>query len=491
LVLRVRLSLSRVLAIVVQRGLQRRNDSIDRPDIHVGWVSYFIYRHECRSPLAAKQAFILRALYDFEMPFNASRRRPSARIVISGFGCLTPLGNSTNELWNGFRNASSGIRRISLFDPSPFPVQIAGEVRGIDPFNHFHVKERPHVSRAAALAIAATRQALDDARLNPETLTVDERRRITVILGSGGGGLEFTERQYAHWFRGEPKKASVYTIPTSTIGTLSSEISMAFRLHGASHMVSTGCTSSTDALFYACEAIASGRADIAVTGGVDAPLAPGILAGFCLMRILTESWNDRPEFGSRPFSNDRDGFVLGEGAWLYVVETAESAKARGAPIYAEVLGYGSTCDAHHRVRLDESGIEPARAMKMAIDEAGISIDDIDYVNLHGTSTQLNDRIETRAIKHCFKERAGRIPMSSTKSMVGHPQGASGAAGISAVLFALKENLIPPTLNLEDADPECDLDYVPLRPRKATLRCALANCIGFGSKNSAVVLGRVD
>jgi 3-oxoacyl-[acyl-carrier-protein] synthase II len=232
----------------------------------------------------------------------------------------------------------------------------------------------------------------------------------------------------------------------------------------------------------------SGRADVVVTGGVDAPLAPGILAGFCVMGILTESWNDRPERGSRPFCRDRDGFVLGEGAWIYVVETERSARARGATIYAEVLGYASTCDAHHRVRLDESGIEPARAMEMAIQDADLSVDDIDYVNVHGTSTELNDRIETRAIKLCFKKRAGRIPMSSTKSMVGHPQGASGASGISAILFAMREGVIPPTLNLDNPDPECDLDYVPLNPRKARVRYALANCIGFGSKNSALVLG---
>jgi 3-oxoacyl-[acyl-carrier-protein] synthase II len=423
--------------------------------------------------------------------FLSSRNRPPGRIVISGFGCVTPLGNSREELWDGFRNARSGIRRISSFDPSQLPVQIAGEVRGFDPYSYFHPKERPHVSRAAALAIAAARQALDDAKLNPELLTVDERRRIGVVLGSGGGGLEFTERQYAHWYRGEPKKASVYTIPTSTIGTLSSEISMAFRLHGASHMISTGCTSSTDALFYACDAVLGGRADIVVTGGVDAPLAPGILMGFCLMRILTESWNDRPEAASRPFSKDRDGFVLGEGAWLYVIETEDSARKRGAPIYAEVLGYGSTCDAHHRVRLDESGIEPARAMELALRDAGVATPEIDYVNLHGTSTELNDRIETRAMKHCFKERAAQIPMSATKSMVGHPQGASGASGISAILFAFRENLIPPTLNLDTPDPECDLDYVPRTPRKARLRYALANCIGFGSKNSALILGNVS
>ena len=430
------------------------------------------------------------ALYDFPVSFTTTGRRRAGRIVISGIGCVTPLGNSRAELWDGFRNARSGVRRISAFDPSPFPVQIAGEVRGIDPLEYFHTKERQHVSRAAALAIVAARQALDDAKLNPELLTLEERQRIAVVIGSGGGGLEFTERQYAHWFRAQPKKASVYTIPTSTIGTLSSEISMAFRLHGASHLISTGCTSSTDALFYACDAVCSRRADIVVTGGVDAPLAPGILAGYCLMRVLTESWNDQPEGGSRPFAKDRDGFVLGEGAWLYVVESESSAKARGAPIYAEVLGYGSTCDAYHRVRPDESGMEPARAMRLAIEDAGISIDDIDYVNLHGTSTQLNDKIETRAIRRCFQQRADRIPMSSTKSMVGHPQGASGAAGISAVVFALQENLIPPTLNLDLADPECDLDYVPARPRRAVVRYALANCIGFGSKNSAVILGGV-
>jgi 3-oxoacyl-[acyl-carrier-protein] synthase II len=429
-------------------------------------------------------------VYHFDVAFLKSRNPRSDRIVISGTGCLTPLGNNISELWDGFRNARSGVQRIAAFDPSEFPVQIAGEVRGIDPYLFLSSKERPHVSRAAALALNASRQALEDAKLNPEELSLEERRRVGVIVGSGGGGLEFTEKQYAHWFRGEPKKASVYTIPTSTIGGLSSEISMAFHLQGPSHVISTGCTSSTDALFYACDAILAGRADIVVTGGVDAPLAPGILAGFCLMRVLTPSWNHSPEHGSRPFSEDRDGFVLGEGAWIYVVETEKSAKARGSRIYAEILGYGSTCDAYHRVRLDESGVEPARAMETALQDAGLTGSDIDYVNLHGTSTDLNDRIETRAIELCFHERAGKIPMSATKSMVGHPQGASGAAGVSAVLFAMNEGWIPPTLNLENPASGCHLDYVPLVPRKASVRYALANCIGFGSKNSAVVLGRL-
>ena len=403
-------------------------------------------------------------------------------------GCLTPLGNSRETLWDGFRNSKSGIRRIEAFDCSSSPVRIAGEVRDIDPSSFFSAKDRQHVSRAAGLAVGAAGQALRDARLATAELDIEARRRIGVVLGSGGGGLEFTERQYAHWFRNEMRKASVYSIPTSTIGTLSSEVSMAYQLHGSSHMVSTGCTSSTDAIFYACQAIVSGRADIVVTGGADAPLAPGILSGFCMMRILTESWNEQPERGSRPFSKDRDGFVLGEGAWIYVVETERSALERGARIYAEILGYVSTCDAYHRVRLDESGVEPARAMGIAIEDAGLRPEDIDYVNLHGTSTALNDRIETRAIKACFGERARAMPMSATKSMVGHPQGASGASGISAILYAMDESRIPATLNLEEPDPECDLDYVPLVARDAKVRYALANCIGFGSKNSALVLG---
>jgi 3-oxoacyl-[acyl-carrier-protein] synthase II len=422
--------------------------------------------------------------------FFRTRNHRDDRIVISGFGCLTPLGNDVATLWNSYRHARSGIARIGAFDPSPFPVQIAGEVRGFDPYEIFSHKERPHVSRTAALAVAAAAQAIGDAMLNPIALETDQRRRIGVILGSGGGGLEFTERQYAHWYRGEPKKASVYTIPTSTIGSLSSEISLAFGLRGPSHIISTGCTSSTDAMFYACENILTGRADIIVTGGVDAPLAPGILAGFCLMRVLTESWNGDPECGSRPFSADRDGFVLGEGAWIYVIEREISARERGAPIYAEVLGYGSTCDAYHRVRLDDSGEEPARAMQLAMIDAGVMPSEVDYVNLHGTSTELNDRIETRAVKRCFGPDAFRIPMSATKSMVGHPQGASGASGLSATIFAIREGLIPPTLNLKKPDPECDLDYVPLEPRRAEVRVAVANCIGFGSKNSALVLGAV-
>lgn len=421
------------------------------------------------------------------MSFIRTRSSHPGRIVISGFGCLTPLGNSRDELWEGFRSARSGIRRISSFDPSSLPVQIAGEVRGIDPLQYINLKERQHVSRAAALAIAASRQALEDARLNPEALSVRQRQRIGVVIGSGGGGLEFTERQYGFWHRGESKKISVYTVPTSTTGTLSSEVSIAFGLRGPSHVVSTGCTSSTDALFYAANAVMTGLADIVISGGSDAPLAPGIVTGFCLMKVLTASWNEAPERASRPFSADRDGFVLGEGSWIYVVETERSALERGAPIYAELAGYASTCDAHHRVRVDEAGEEQARAITLAMEDAGVRPETVDYVNLHGTATILNDRSETRAVKMALGTHAYRIPMSSTKSMIGHPQGASGAAGIASILFAMKHGLVPPTLNLDSADPECDLDYIPHRAREKKVETAIANCVGFGSKNSVLVL----
>lgn len=414
-------------------------------------------------------------------------RRSSDPVVISGFGCLTPIGNSPVEVFDSFLAGRSGIRSISLFDASRLPVRVAGEVRGIDPMAALPVKDRQHVSRAAGLAVTAARQAFQDARLQPEALNLDERRRIAVILGTGGGGLEFTERQYGHYFSDQLRRASVYSISTSTIGGISSEVSLNLGLRGPSHIISTGCTSSTDAIHYAAETIRSGRADVVVTGGVDAPLAPGILAGFCMMRVVTESWNHAPERASRPFSRDRDGFVLSEGAWIYVVEKLSTARARSAPIYAEICGYGSTCDAHHRVRLDESGEEPARAMQLAIADAGASNEDIALVNLHGTSTLLNDRIETGAVKRCFGSQAERVPMNSTKSMVGHPQGASGAAGISSILFTFQSGWIAPTINLEVPDPACDLDYVAGAARRADIGMALANCIGFGSKNSALVL----
>jgi 3-oxoacyl-[acyl-carrier-protein] synthase II len=418
------------------------------------------------------------------------RFKDARRVVITGMGCVTPIGIGREAFWRGLQQGESGVRRIESFDVTESPVKIAAEVRGFDWEAQLNPKDRKHVPRTVPLALAAAREAVDDAGIQSSDLTLEERREIGVILGTGGGGLSFTERQYGYWFTGESQKGSIYTIPSSTHGGLSSELSMVFGWRGLSHIISTGCTSSTDAIAYAAEHIALGRQEMMIAGGVDSPLAPGILAAFNVMTVLTNKWNDEPERGSRPFSRDRSGIVLGEGAWIYVLEEMERAVKRGARIYAEITGYGATCDAYHRVRLEESGDEPARAMKIALDEAGRNPAEIDYVNLHGTSTVLNDRIETHALKLALGESAARIPMSATKSQVGHPQGASGAAGLGAALCAMHTNIIPPTINLDEPDPECDLDYVPVRAREGNVRVALCNCIGFGSKNSALIIERV-
>jgi len=412
------------------------------------------------------------------------------RVVVTGMGCVTPLGIGRQAFWDSLLAGKSGVRRIEAFDTSTSPVKIAAEVPGFNWEAQLNPKDRKHVPRTVPLALAATREALEDAHLFPNDFSLEERRAIGVVLGTGGGGLAFTEQQYEYWYIGPANKASVYTIPASTHGGLSSELSMAFGLRGLSHIVSTGCTSSTDAMAYAAQHIALGKQDVMVSGGVDAPIAPGILAAFNLMTVLTNEWNEEPQRASRPFSKNRSGIVLGEGAWIYVLEELDHARRRGARIYAEITGYGATCDAYHRVRLAEDGDEPARAMRLALKDAGLEPKDIDYVNLHGTSTLLNDRIETSALKLAFDGFAARIPMSATKSQIGHPQGASGAAGVGAALCAMHTNRIPPTINLDEPDPECDLDYVPNEAREGSVRVALCNCIGFGSKNSALVIERV-
>jgi 3-oxoacyl-[acyl-carrier-protein] synthase II len=414
----------------------------------------------------------------------------SRRVVITGIGAVSPNGNCRESFWNATRRGVSGVRRITRFDPSPYPVQVAGEVVEFDEDRFVTYKDRPHVSRAVPLGVASVEEALADAGLDTKSMSRNVLREIGVSLGSGGGSQEFTEEQYRLYYTGNLKQCSVYTIPTSTIGTLASEISMRFGLRGYSHVVSTGCTSSTDAIGYAFRNIRAGVIDTMVAGGVDAPIAPLILRGFILMRIMTQSWNSEPHRASRPFSRDRDGFVIAEGAWFFVLEEMERARARGAKIYGEIAGYGSTCEAYHRVRLEECGEEPARAIGLALKEAGVPYDAVSYVNYHGTSTELNDRIETRAMKIAFNGHAYKLAGSSLKSLIGHPQGACGAAGIAATLLAMRDSEVPPTINIDQTDPECDLDYVPSQARRLDFEYAVANCIAFGSKNSALVLRNI-
>lgn len=413
------------------------------------------------------------------------------RVVITGFGCVTPIGIGKDAFWQGLKTGKSGVRKIESFDASGSAVQIAAEATDFDWTAELNPKDRKHVPRTVPLALRAAREAIQDAKIDTKNLSLSEKQNFGVVLGTGGGGLSFTEKQYRFWFTGKGNKASVYTIPSSTHGGLSSELSMVFGLHGLSHIVSTGCTSSTDAIGYAAQHISLGKQDMMFAGGSDSPIARGILEGFNLMTVLTKDWNDDPSRASRPFSKDRSGIVLGEGAWVFVLETLENAEKRGAKIYAEIKGYGATCDAYHRVRLEENGFEPARAMTLALEDAGVKPEEIDYVNLHGTSTQLNDRIETQAIKNAFNSHAYKLSTSATKSQIGHPQGACGAAGIGATLLAMNENIIAPTINLEIPDEVCDLDYTPNEAKEnAEINTALCNCIGFGSKNSALILGKI-
>ena len=409
------------------------------------------------------------------------------RVAITGIGCLSPNGNGREEFARALREGRSGVARISLFDPEGLPVTIAGEVKDFDPAEHVGHKDLRHVSRAVPLALAASAEAFADAGIDTERLTLEERQALGVVLGTGGGPIEFSERMYHLYYTNQVRKASVYSIPSGTIGTLSSEISMRFGLRGPSHVLSTGCTSSTDALGHAFRSIRFGSSDVLLAGGVDATVVRGIMEGFVMMRIVSTAREDDPPRASRPFSADRDGFVLGEGAWMFVLEELERARARGGRVYGEVRGYGSTCDAHHRVRLNETGEEPARAMALALAEAALPPEAVEYIAYHGTATELNDRVETRAVRRAFGAAADRIAGSSLKSMIGHPQGACGAAGVAATLLGMRDGFLPPTINLADPDPECDLDYVPNHSRRASFEHALCNCIGFGSKNSALVI----
>jgi 3-oxoacyl-[acyl-carrier-protein] synthase II len=415
------------------------------------------------------------------------------RVVITGMGVVSPNGIGKTAFCRAILDGKSGVKIISRFDTSDLPVKIAGEIsdRDFNELDWIEARERKHVSRCVPLAVAASTEALKDAGLDPDKMSLDEKREIGVVLGTGGGAHDFTDAQYQMYYSGKVKQISIFSIPSSTMGTMSSEISMRFGFRGMSHVVTSGCTSSTDGIAYATRQLQMGTLPMMLVGGVDSPLAWGILKGFTFMRIMTESWNNEPERGSRPFNLDRDGFVLAEGSWMFVLEDFDHARARGAHIYAEIAGYGSTCEAFHRVRLVEGGEEPARAIGLAMKEAGISAANVQYVNLHGTSTELNDRIETAALKLALGEHAYKVPMSGLKSQIGHPQGACGAAGIAATLIAMKHSQIPPTINLEKPDPACDLDYVPEAGRAAQIEHAVCNCIAFGSKNSAMVLRKIS
>jgi 3-oxoacyl-[acyl-carrier-protein] synthase II len=414
-------------------------------------------------------------------------------VAISGIGVVSPFGVGRELFWTCVSRGCSGTRAITTFDASEFACRVAAAVSDLtleavppvagEEQNPPHTDPRRY-SRAALMAVVAAREAWNDAGLRIGAPDAG------VIVGSGAGGIDVAERQYFEYYVGSRKRITPYAIPISIVGMISSEVSMSLGLHGVSHVLSTGCTSSTDAIGYAAALIRSGEAEAILTGGVDACVLPGMIFGFSMMRVVATKYNDRPAEASRPFDRDRDGFVLGEGAWMLVLEREDRARARGARVYATVDGYGSTCDAYHRVQMDPEGEQIVRAMRLAVDRSGRPAEAIEYVNYHGTSTQLNDAVEARCVRRVFGAHADRLPGSSTKSMIGHPQGASGAAGIVTAALALARGFLPPTINQRHPDPACDLDFLPNTGRAVRAEAALCNCLGFGSKNSAIVLGAV-
>ena len=411
------------------------------------------------------------------------------RVVITGLGAMSPNGSSRKDYWNALQRGDSGIAPISLFPTDKLACKIAGEVKDLT-YDCIPPKDRKRVPRIVPLAILATEEALKDARLPYDRLTESERQGIGVLIGSGAGGLDFSEQEYEKFFK-QIGRVSPFSIVSSFVGMVSSEVSIHFGFRGPSHVISTGCTSSTDAIGYAASMLRSGMVKYVVAGGAEACITPGIVTAFVLMGTTATKWNHDPKRASRPFNVDRDGFVLSEGSWMLVMETLDNAIARNATIYAEVAGYGSTCDAYHKVQIMPGGAESARAIQIAVQSAGLSPQEVEYINLHGTATKINDELETIAVKSVFDGWSQKIPASSTKSMIGHPQGACGAAGIVATCMALSEGVIHPTINLENPDPCCDLDYVPNEARQKSVQTALCNTIAFGSKNSAIVLKKVE
>ena len=415
------------------------------------------------------------------------------RVVISGIGVVSPFGAGREQFWNHISHGCSGTRRITQFDVSTYPCQVAAWVPPVS------IEDAPAVdgdleqdrradprrySRAALFGVIAGREAWNDAGLRAG------ESKAGVLIGSGGGGIDIGERQYEDFFTTGGRHVTPYAIAVGICGMVSSEISISLGLRGISHVLSCGCTSSTDAIGYATALIRAGEYDVLLSGGTDGCVLPGMIFGFSRMRAVSTRYNDRPGVASRPFDRGRDGFVLGEGAYMLVLEREDRARARGATIYARIEGYASTCDAYHRVQMDPDGAEIVRCIDTALAKAQRDPEEIGYINYHGTSTQLNDAIESRCVRRVFGGHADAVPGSSTKSMIGHPQGASGAAGVVATALAMTNGVLPPTINLDQQDPACDIDFIPNRPRPAEIDAALCNCLGFGSKNSALVLGRV-
>ena len=407
------------------------------------------------------------------------------RVVITGMGAITCLGNSVDEFWTGLKNGKSGIREISLVSPDGFPCRVSGEVRDFDTAEYMNRKESRRMARFSQFAVAAAHQAVKDSGLDLENEDLD---RIGVLIGSGSGGLPETDQQAEIRVTRGVNRMSPYYIPMMLVNMAAANISHTFNLTGYTNTCVTACAASTQAIGEASEIIRRGGADVIVTGGTEAGICEIGMGGFSTMRALT-TWTGDPVKASRPFDSGRDGFAPSEGSGILIMESLQHATARGAQIYAEIGGWGVSADAYHLVQPHPEGVGAAKAMQRALDSAGVSLDEIDYINAHGTSTPINDKSETIAIKRVFGEKAYNIPISSTKSMVGHSLGASGALEAIVCINSINDRIMHPTINQEEADPDCDLDYVPNVAREADLDVVMSNSFGFGGQNAARVIKR--
>jgi len=400
------------------------------------------------------------------------------RTVVTGMGVVTPLGSTLKDYWQALKKGECGINKITRFNVSEFASQIAGEVADFEPTDFLEKKALRRMDLSEQYAIGAAQMAIDDSGLDVKSI---DPFRAGVIIASGIGGIGTFEQQHETLLKSGPKRVSPFFIPMMIIDMCAGLVAIRFGFRGPNYATVSACSSSSHALLDAFKIIERGDADIMVAGGAEATITPTSLAGFCSARALSTR-NDDPKRSSRPFDKDRDGFVMAEGSGMVVLESLESARARGARIYGELIGAGMTCDAHHMTAPIPDGSGAKMAMVNAVKDAGLSPDDIDYINSHGTATGLGDPAETNAIKAVFGERAYKIPINSTKSMVGHLLGAAGAVELIASLLSMQEGILHPTINLDNPDPECDLDYVPHKVRDYEFDTFLTNSFGFGGHN---------
>lgn len=407
------------------------------------------------------------------------------RVVVTGVGLVTPVGIGKEEFWQSLINGRSGIEKISYFDASGYPAKIAAEVKDFDYGNYISTKEANRMDKSTQFSVVATMLAIEDSKLK---LTEEDPYSIGVIIGSGIGGIGTFEKQHKVLLEKGSNRVSPFFIPMMISNISAGEIAIKIGAKGPNGVITTACASATHAIGIAFKLLQKGDAQVIISGGTEAAITPMALAGFCKMRVLSIQ-NNNPTYASRPFDKERDGFVMGEGSGILILETLQYAKKRNANIYAEILGFGMTADAYHVTAPSPEGDSASQAMKIALEDAKIKPSQIDYINAHGTSTPLNDKLETLSIKKVFDKHAYNLKISSNKSMTGHLLGASGGVEAIATALTIKEEVIPPTINYHYPDPECDLDYVPNKAEQKLVKYALSNSFGFGGHNGVVILGK--